>query len=185
MLFFVVLTNYGQIPLGFKAGINSNKITSRDVPFDYSYSLKSAISFQVGIFTKLKLSNKFNFIPELQFIQKCGKSQNSDFTTKLSYLEFPLLISYQPLAWLSIEAGPSIGFNVGHNTNLLTSTDVGGIGGFRFNLTSKWSIITHYYYGMSPIGKINFNDDPSSPIVYEDVKIYNQNIQFSVAYYLK
>jgi hypothetical protein len=184
-MLFVVFSNHAQIPLGFKAGINSNKIASRNVPFDYSYSLKSAISFHVGVFTKLKLSNKLNFIPELQFIQKSGKSHNSDFTTKLSYLELPLLISYQPLAWLSIEAGPSIGFNVGHNTNLLTSTDAGGIGGFRFNLTSKWSIITHYYYGMSPIGKIHFTSDPSSPIVYEDAKIYNQTIQFSLAYYLK
>ena len=186
---FVVFANYAQIPLGFKAGINSNKIASRNVPFDYSYSLKSAISFHVGVFTKLKLSNKLNFIPELRFIQKCGKpnSPNSNFTMKLSYIEFPLLISYQPLAWLSIEAGPSVGFNIGDNTNndSYNLTDAGGIGGFRFNLTPKWSIITHYYYGMSPIGKFYFNSGPNSVLPAEEVKIYNQNIQLSVAYYLK
>ena len=180
---------YSQIPLGFKAGVNVSQIVMKDVPdgfVDEDYS--SATSFHVGLFTKLRLSEKFHFIPELQYIRKGYhyKSSGSEGDIRLDYIELPLLISYQPISLLAIEAGPSAGIKIKESTyiNFYESTDVGAVGGLRFNLTSKWSLLARYYYGIISVNDIYFNSGPNQGPV-EKISTYNRNLQFSIAYYLK
>ncbi|HEY9049650.1 MAG TPA: porin family protein [Ohtaekwangia sp.] len=171
--------SYAQIPLGFKAGVNVNTIGIRHKQNE-ALGFDSYTSFHVGVFTKLKFSNKFTFIPELQFIEK-----GAGGGVKLGYIEAPLVLSYQPIALLNIEAGPSIGVNVSNNTILdYNKTDFGAIGGLRFNLTPKWSLLGRYYYGISNLDKVYFNAGPNG-VAQGWTALYNRNFQFSVAYYLR
>lgn len=97
----------GQIPLGFKAGINTNELILRENEGNYSKEATAGISFHFSVFAKLKLSNKFNFIPEVQFIQK--QTETPVTTIKIGYIELPLVISCQPITWLSLDGGLSMG----------------------------------------------------------------------------
>jgi hypothetical protein len=173
-----------QIPLGFKAGINTNKIVVRNTTVPNGDS-DAGVSFHLGVFSKLKLSDKFHFIPEVQFIQKQQTNYGGKF--RLSYIELPLLISYRPVPPISIEAGPSFGLNIGSSlsADVYKKADIGVVGGLRFNLTSKWSLLARYYYGVTPIEKIYITFNPSGSLPPIDMKFYNQTFQFSVAYYLK
>jgi hypothetical protein len=190
VVFLVIgFSGYSQIPLGFKAGINSSEIVMKNVPagsLDEEYS--SVVSFHIGVFSKLRLSDKFDFIPELQYIRKGYhyKSSYSEGDIHLDYIELPLLISYKPISLLAIEAGPSVGIKIKESTyiDLFESTDIGVTGGLRFNLTSKWSVLGRYYYGITSVNDIYFNSGPN-PGPVEKASTYNRNFQFSVAYYLK
>ena len=181
--------SYSQIPLGFKAGVNVNEIAMTNVSKDFMDQAYSSItSFHIGVFSKLTLSDKFDFIPELQYIRK-GYDYKPSYgkgEIRLDYIELPLLISYKPISLLAIEAGPSIGIKIKENTSfdLYKSTDVGVVGGLRFNLTSKWSVIGRYYYGITSVYDIYFNPGPNQGAV-ENISTYNRNLQLSIAYYLK
>ena len=87
----------------------------KDVPDDFDEDYSSVASFHVGVFSKLKLSDKFDFIPELQYIRKGYhyKSSYSKGDILLDYIELPLVISYKPISFLAIEAGPSVGISKG------------------------------------------------------------------------
>jgi hypothetical protein len=182
-LFFTVVVTQAQIPLGFKAGININNIYVR--PESGGEFDGPVTSFQAGIFTKIKIVNKLSVIPELQFIQKQAGSSASRY--KLSYIELPILVSYRPVNFLAIEAGVSVGLIV--HTNLVVDafdqTDGGLLGGLQFYLTRKLSLSGRYYYGLLPIDKVVFTAGPTGPIFPNTFKFYNQNLQFSLHYYLK
>lgn len=184
---FGVILCVAQVPIGFKAGVNTNEIRLKQSSDDQDLDgYDSKASFHVGIFTKLKLSNKIELIPEVQFIQKiCSSDATVDNNIKLRYIDLPLMISYQPLTWLNIEAGPSFGFNVGDNmaVKLFNDPDIGANGGFRFNLTQKFSMLARYYHGLSPIGKMYFTNMNGVPPA--ETKGYNQGVQMAVTYYLK
>ena len=190
LAFFLVVcvSGYSQIPLGFKAGVNINEIVMKNVSKDFMYQTSSITSFHVGVFSKLRLSDKFDFIPELQYIRK-GYDYKPSYgkgEIRLDYIELPLLISYKPISLLAIEAGPSFGIKIKENTSFdrYESTDIGAVGGLRFNLTSKWSVIGRYYDGITSVYDIYFNQGPNQGSV-ENISTYNRNFQFSIAYYLK
>lgn len=182
------VSGYSQIPLGFKVGVNVGQIVMKGVADDFDEDYSSIASFHVGVFSKLRLSDKFDFIPELQYIRKGYhyKSSYSDGNIRLDYIELPLLISYKPISLLAIEAGPSFGVKIKESTyiNLYESTDIGAVGGLRLNLTSKWSVVGRYYHGITSVKDIQYNSGPT-PGPVEKVSTYNRNIQFSIAYYLK
>lgn len=185
----VCVSGYSQIPLGLKAGVNINEIAMSNVSdsfLDENHS--SVVSFHIGVFSKLRLSDKFDLIPELQYIRK-GYNYNPSYgegEIRLDYIELPLLISYKPISLLAIEAGPSFGIKTKENTHigLYKPTDIGAVGGLRFNLTSKWSVVGRYYYGITSVKDIQYNSGPNQ-VPVEKVSTYNRNLQFSIAYYLK
>jgi hypothetical protein len=132
LLFFSMLVAvivHAQIPLGFKAGVNTNTIVVRNAVDEYDDDSEIGVAFHLGVFTKLKLPGKFNLIPELQFIQKQSKYSSGNF--RLSYIELPFLISYQTFQRLSIEPGPSIGLNIASNlyVDSFKKADGGIVGG--------------------------------------------------------
>ena len=172
-----------QIPMGFKGGINTNEMVLRSESANSSGGYEQGISFHISVFTKLKLSNKFSLIPELQLIQKQAKA--TDTKIKLTYIELPVVISYQPIRWLSVEGGPSIGYKIGDSTdrNYFESIDIGLTGGLRFNISSQFSVLGRYYYGLTPVGEIYFTNSAGGTAA--EFIFYNQGLQFSLSYYLK
>lgn len=185
-LCFGAYHSYGQFAVSLKGGINISDLVVRNGQSRYSSGYQTGVSFHLGLFTKFKLAENLNFIPELQFIQKKSSvDQASDIKIKLSYIELPFLISYHPWPWFAVEAGPSIGFKVGDNTftNYFNSIDAGVNGGLRFGFDSRWSFIARYYYGLATVDKTYWNAGPSGSA--DLLRLYNQNLQFSVAYFLK
>jgi hypothetical protein len=127
-----------------------------------------------------------DFVPEFQFIQKWS-SLNSlvlDQEIKLAYLEIPLLISYRPVEWFAVECGGSIGVNIEDNsaTNNYNAVDAGAAGGLRFHVGEKFSVVSRYYYGLTPIGAIIISRGSLPRLEYD---IFNQNFQFGLAYSIR
>ena len=186
MFCFIALSANSQLALSLKAGINISDMVVRNSSSRYSSGYKSGTSFHVGVFTKFKLSERFNLIPDLQFIQKKSSIDNATTSKiKLSYIELPCIFSYQLVPWLAVEAGPSVAFKVGDNTYTkhFNSIDAGANAGLRFSFDSNWSFLTRYYYGLITVDKTYRTAVPTGS--GDMMRLYNQNLQFAVAYFLE
>lgn len=177
-----------QISFGVKAGLNVNTIAIENLPdkmFDPEF--KSMVGFHGGFYARFKLSEKLAVSPELQFVQRGAKSGDETYT--INYLELPVLLSYSPVKLISLEAGPSIGFNLGAKTKSGSlkgvydeSIDLGATAGIRVNATEKISLGARYYYGFSSISRLVFTNNGVDATYIDQ---YNRNIYFSVYYSLK
>jgi hypothetical protein len=185
---FVVIAScaHSQIPIGVKIGMTANDIDFRNDPGERApYEYRMVTSYHAGLFSKIKLFEKVFLYPEIQYNKKyssytfVGKKEQ----IKLSYVEIPLLFSYQPIKWLAFEAGGSAGIVVRNETpfKFFDEIDAGAIGGLRFNVTKNFSVISRYYYGITSIGPYEYLGFYS--YTTKGAKVYSQNLQFSLAYY--
>lgn len=197
-LIFPFTLAMSQISFGVKGGMNLNRLVITNLPDHVEYNTKSLFSYHAGVFSNIKLSDKFSLIPELQFIQKGYKvidnyaTPSDEARYKINYLEMPVMISYTPVKLLSIELGPTAGLNLGTRVvsdagsnsidDLFEDFEFGLTGGLRFNLNEKFSITGRYYYGLSTIMEPFFTEDG---ITGEMSKMYNHNIQCALYYVLK
>ncbi len=197
-LIFPFTLAMSQVSFGVKGGMNLNHLVITNLPDQVEYDTKALLSYHAGVFSNIKLSDKFSVIPELQFIQK-GYKMIDNYATpsyeanhKINYLELPLMISYTPVKLLSIELGPTAGLSMGTKVvsdagsnsinDLYEDFEFGLTGGLRFNLNEKFSITGRYYYGLSTIMETFFTEDG---ITGETSKMYNHNVQCALYYVLK
>lgn len=107
--------NAQEVKFGVKAALNVASLTG-DVE-----DASSLVGFQVGGFAEIKLSEKFAIQPELMYSAQGGKdsfseseggfySYSEESTTKLGYINIPLMAKYYVAKSISLEAGPQIGF---------------------------------------------------------------------------
>ena len=189
--FFIIvsLQSYSQVSIGIKAGITANEIVFRghkDLPLFQDYHLTT--SLHAGLFGKVKLRERLNFYPEIQYIEKWSHSNYYDYyysadgEIRLSYIEFPLVLSYQTFNWVALDFGGSIGFNLGDNTFFqnYSQVDAGILAGPRFDLPKNVSVLLRYYYGLSSIGYYAWDNMTTKPDRLG--RSYNQNLQISFAY---
>ncbi|MCV9934169.1 PorT family protein [Flavobacterium sp. LS1R47] len=110
--------NAQEVKFGVKGGINLSTLTG-DME-----DASSKVGFQVGGFAEIKLSDKFSVQPELLYSTQGAKEKSNvfdadamelvsaDFTTKLAYINVPVMAKYYVAEKFSLEAGPQIGFLV-------------------------------------------------------------------------
>ncbi|PIF45802.1 outer membrane protein with beta-barrel domain [Chryseobacterium sp. 52] len=116
------------ITFGVKAGLNASTLTKSDGNYgydsDYNNDQKLKPGFNAGVFVNIPVAAKFSVQPELLFSQLGSKteeetkSSNSyrseyDYKKTLSYLTLPLMVQYNILPQLYVEAGPEFGFLLG------------------------------------------------------------------------
>lgn len=113
-----------QVQFGIQAGINMGNVKS-----EYEYmgvtedsDNKSKIGFLIGGVAEIPVSTNFTFRPELNFIQKGYKNDESEAgysyeeKATASFIELPLNFVYNATAGTGtffIGAGPNIGFGIG------------------------------------------------------------------------
>ncbi|MFV7235983.1 MULTISPECIES: porin family protein [Flavobacterium] len=114
-VFVFALTNAQKVNFGAKAGLNVANLTG------YFPDSSPLIGFNAGIFTEIKITDKFAVQPELLFSTQGNKMKipvldassvflySYDGKWNLSYLNLPVMAKYYILDKLSIEAGPQIG----------------------------------------------------------------------------
>nr|WP_315256611.1 porin family protein [uncultured Flavobacterium sp.] len=102
--------NAQEVKFGAKAALNIASLTG-DVE-----GSSSLIGFQVGGFAEFKLSEKFAIQPELMYSAQGVKEKyeggdfSEELTTKLGYINIPVMAKYYVAKSFSLEAGPQIGF---------------------------------------------------------------------------
>ncbi|MFC4817645.1 porin family protein [Flavobacterium sp. GCM10023249] len=154
-IFAFSFANAQETKFGVKAGLNM-----ADLGGDDADGIDSKISFHVGGFAEIKLSDKFAFQPELVYSAQGGKVDGG--TYNFDYLNIPLMAKFYATEQFSIEAGPQVGFlmsgkikpDSGDSVDVkdeLKSTDFGLNLGLGYNFTENISAGLRYNLGLSQV----------------------------------
>lgn len=109
--------NAQEFQLGAKAGANFASLGGDDTD-----ELDARTSFHVGLVAEIMLTDQFAFQPEVLYSSQGAKTEGSETimgmtysyegTTKLDYINVPLLAKYYVTEGLNIHLGPQVGFLV-------------------------------------------------------------------------
>jgi len=187
---------FAQMSFGIKAGMNINNIHT-NLPEGFGYSgtgdgIDPNLGFHIGVFTKVDLSKKFAFIPELQYIKKGFTMSDSDIRINLNYMELPLMFSYSPIKWIGVELGPGIAYRLaakahvsGHSADRSDvydkKVDMSLNAGVRIYASQKLSMGVRYSYGLISTDDTFFTEDGIHGETYSE---YHRNVLLSVYYSL-
>jgi opacity protein-like surface antigen len=205
-------TSSSPVTFGVKAGFNASTLSKVD-QYDNDQKLKPG--FNAGVFANIPVAEKFSIQPELLFNQLGSKTEerevyyvNSDkyrrevdYKKTLSYLAVPVMVQYNILPQLYVEAGPEFGFLLGGkdkgdittvktsgNTTTTQSTSFSekivkdlhnklnfGIGiGAGYYFTQNFGVTARFTAGITDIYKENSSD-----------AVRNNAFQVGVAYKFK
>ena len=99
---------------GFKAGVNFQNLTGKDVNGDkLDNKLKAGLA--LGVNAQIPVATDFYIQPGVEFNQKGAKSNDGNYTTSLSYIDIPVSLVYKPMLGtgrLILGFGPYVGFGV-------------------------------------------------------------------------
>ncbi|MBQ0735383.1 porin family protein [Aquimarina celericrescens] len=160
---FTVSSNAQDIKLGVKGGVNFANVTGSDIDFD------SRTGFHIGGVLQISVLETFAIQPEVLYSAQGAELGDIDFD--IDYLNVPILAKLKFAKFLSVEAGPQLGFvvNEGDNVQDIESFDFSGAVGAGVEFGSFFGQL-RYNFGLTDI-----NSD-------EDGK--NSNFQISVGYYI-
>ncbi|MDN3693241.1 porin family protein [Chryseobacterium tructae] len=156
------------ITFGVKAGINATTISRTNDTYSEGYydnDQKMKAGFNAGVFVNIPVAEKFSVQPELLFSQLGSKSEvryrnsNGKFTStveasdkvNLNYIVLPLMVQYNILPQLYVEAGPEFGLLLGGKSK----SDVTITNGSE-NFTSSQSDKYSDKINMDRFNKFNF-----------------------------
>lgn len=119
------------VTFGVKGGLTASTISCSDDRY-YEYEEhndedKLKVGFQAGVFVNIPVAEKFSIQPELLFNQLGSKVEerynhyssnssfkhNSEYKVNLNYLTLPVMVQYNILPQLYVEAGPEFGYLLG------------------------------------------------------------------------
>ncbi|PQA93103.1 hypothetical protein B0A69_13175 [Chryseobacterium shigense] len=199
------------ITFGVKGGMNISSLTDGSEEGYSNYERKAKIGFNAGVFANIPVSGKFSIQPELLYNGLGSKIESSIFfdipaarmngkeTLSLSYLSIPLMLQYNLLPDLYVEAGPEFGFLLGgRSKNEMTQTNnldgssstrsySGKIAMYMFNkfnfgiglgagyyFTQNLAVTARFTAGITEVYKLNSGDT-----------VRNNSLQMGLAYKFK
>ena len=99
-----------KVTFGVKGGLNLAKLTDQD-------DSKVRPSVYAGGFANIAFNESLSLQPELlysgQGAKYTEKISNTDFVTKLGYINVPVMVQYRIVPEFILEAGPQVGFLTG------------------------------------------------------------------------
>lgn len=173
--------NAQKTRFGVKGGLNVSSYTGGNY-----YDAKSLIGFHVGGFAEIKVIERLAIQPELLFSTQGAKMEypgESDYDSKLNYLNIPVLAKFFITKEFTVEAGPQIGFLLSAKDDgedakdFYKTTDFGFNLGAGYSFTDNLSVNLRYTVGLSNIADYetdNVEDFLDSP--------KNSNLALSLAY---
>ncbi len=167
---------------GIKGGAEIHKIDGKAFADEFSYG------YHAGAFAQLKFGKKWGIQPEILFTSVKVDTSSSfstvyDFKSvsdvKLQYLKIPLLLTYNPNPFVTLQVGPQYGILLDNQKSLVnngkaafSNGDFSMVGGLQLNI-SKLRIYGRYAVGLNNINDIDDQD-----------KWKNQNFQVGVGFAL-
>ncbi len=189
-------TQAQEINFGIKGGANLASITG-----DETDELNGLTSFHAGVLAEILISDKFGFQPEIVYSIQGAKAEYSEsfegetydekYTSKLNYINVPLLFKYFVTENLSIEAGPQVGYLISienkyeytgngqtesetdDSLEYMNRVDVAIGGGASYKFDSGLFLSARYNAGLSNIYESEESDNFSTQ---------NSVLQFSVGF---
>ncbi|MCC9061543.1 porin family protein [Flavobacterium piscisymbiosum] len=154
-------TNAQQTRFGIKGGLNVTSFAGGNY-----YDAKSLVGFQVGGFAEIKIIERLSIQPEVLFSTQGAKLEfgNTDFNTKLNYINIPVLAKFYITKQFTAEAGPQLGFLVSAKRDdsdvkdSYKSVDTGFNFGLGYNFTENLGVGLRYTVGLSNIADYEVDD---------------------------
>lgn len=165
------------VRFGVKAGLNISTLTEND--------FNSKAGFYGGVFANIPVAQDFSFQPEVLYSGMGAKIKGSnDVKVNLDYISIPLMLQYNALPNLYLEAGPQFSFLINSklkaNSNSADAKDLFksfdfGIGlGAGYYFTQNIGVTARYVAGLTDVAK-------NRPDLSED-KAKNGVFQVGLAY---
>jgi len=116
ILCFVSVSSFAQLKLGVQAGYNISSFTDKGSDLQY-FNLSGISTYQAGLVVEKGLDKHFFLESGLSFVQKGGRKSKTQFatsgsstTSKFSYLEMPLNLTYKMKLSNAVKAILGAGF---------------------------------------------------------------------------
>ncbi|MGV2450778.1 MULTISPECIES: porin family protein [Chryseobacterium] len=165
------------VRFGVKAGLNISTLTEND--------FNSKAGFYGGLFANIPVAQDFSFQPEVLYNGMGAKIKGTnDIKVNLDYISVPLMLQYNALPNLYLEAGPQFSFLINSklkaDSNSADAKDLFkgfdfGIGlGAGYYFTDNIGITARYVAGLTDVAK-------DRPDLSED-KAKNGVFQVGLAY---
>lgn len=174
------LSNAQELHLGVKAGPNLGKIDGKD------FSNEFKLSYHVGAYLNYDFNDKWGIQPELLYSQTQTRTASNNLTlenlkpdtkAKLDYLSIPILLNYNVMNILTLQAGPQFSVLVNQDKNLVDNSkeafkkgNTSGVVGVQLNLNN------FKIYGRYLVGFVDIND------LSQQDKWKSQAMQFGIGY---
>lgn len=151
------------VKLVIHGGANMGKIEGKS--FDEAYQL----GYHLGVTPEIMFTRKWGFQPEILFsqtnttvssaFQDIYKISIQDLTEiKLNYLNIPLLLSYRPVSFFTLQAGPQFSILMNkHNTLLKDGGEAFKNGDFSLVGGAQIQIFNLRLYGRYALGLFDIN----------------------------
>jgi hypothetical protein len=148
------------VTYGIKAGMNVNETYYTNL-YNDGRSRSAVMGVNVGMFLRMKMSQRLAIIWELQYARKGYKEEIDDVDENflLHYIEVPLLLSWDVGGHLSIEPGISMGWLIKASTPEdkseydYTENEYTAIFGLRWRTKHRFSFGGRIYLGLSDVGR--------------------------------
>jgi hypothetical protein len=158
--------------VGFKAGVNINKINGMSYKDQFRYN------YNLGGFMQFNFARKFGFQPEVNFVQSSAEQTNdfsdiyddislggSQVKSKLNYLKVATLLNLNigPTQRIKLQVGPQWGMLMHQNTDSVRTQDIfkkgdfSLVGGIMFQLPFI-NLGARFEQGMTNINAIDNRD---------------------------
>lgn len=201
--------NAQEIAIGVKAGLNLANMTDVE-----GASPGTRVGAHIGPFVKLPITENFSIIPELLYSMKGSEISESFFgvnfevSTKLDYLDIPIMANYQLDNGLNFELGPYVAFLLSAKSKVdilgvsedvdikegMNSLDFGVGFGLGYRLENGLGFGARYNLGLASLFKetdviatdlfgdpiLDANGNPT--MVTQDAYGKNSNIMISVSW---
>lgn len=148
--------------VGIKGGADLLKLDGR------SFTEQFAFGYQIGGFAEIGFNEKWAVQPEILFGQvNLDTSSNFrdlyDFNNlsdiKLTTLKIPIMLSYRPNKFVSVQAGPQYSIVIDQNLSLVENgSDAFKKGSFSLHAGLQLNISKVILYGRYGVGLSNLND---------------------------
>lgn len=170
------------IKLAIHAGANMSKLDGKSFKDEYQ------LGYHLGVAPEIMFSSKWGIQPEVMFSQtntttstqfddmyKVSLNELKD--VKLNYLSIPLMLSYRPFSFFTLQAGPQFSILMSKQNTLLENGgdafkkgDFSMVGGAQINIL-KLRVYGRYGIGLSNINDIDNRDNWKSQTVQLGVGI--------------
>jgi opacity protein-like surface antigen len=116
------------VSFGVKAGMNVSSMSKQSAPDASDFNDKSKIGFNAGVFANIPIASSFSVQPEVLYSQYGSKTNYSvlgnkySASTNLDYITVPVMLQYNLIPNLYVEAGPEFGLMVSAKNKIKNET---------------------------------------------------------------
>ena len=139
-LIVIVLHSCASVSVGpdFATETQKYNLEARAVQNDNKFT-NSETGFHIGVsFDDIEVADKLEFQPEAKFIS----------IKDLNQIQVPLLLSYEIVEDLAVQAGPNLGFLL-DTSDFIKSFNFGADAGLSYNITDALAVEGRYNFGIS------------------------------------